>query len=178
MSARPDPSAANPPGDQTGLHRNAARVQDALAAAGSDAQVRQLTDSARTAAEAAAALGVDIGGIVNSLVFRAEPKDPPGEAVPLLVLTSGSHRVDVEHLGSVLGLRLRRADPDFVRAATGQPIGGVAPVGHPAPVRTIVDRALAQHPVVWAAAGHPQAVFPTTFDELVRLTGGDPADVE
>jgi prolyl-tRNA editing enzyme YbaK/EbsC (Cys-tRNA(Pro) deacylase) len=106
------------------------------------------------------------------------PTEPLGEPIPLLVLTSGSHRVDVEHLGSALKLRLGRADPEFVRAATGQPIGGVAPVGHPAPVRTVVDRALADHPVVWAAAGHPHAVFPSTFDELVRLTGGDPADVE
>ena len=178
MSAQPDRDAENSTsGQAAALHRNAARVQDALFAAGSDAQVRQLTDSARTAAEAAAALGVDIGAIVNSLVFRAEPTDPPGEPIPLLVLTSGSHRVDVKHLGSALNLRLGRADPDFVRAATGQPIGGVAPVGHPAPVRTVVDRALADHPVVWAAAGHPHAVFPTTFDDLVRLTGGDPADM-
>jgi prolyl-tRNA editing enzyme YbaK/EbsC (Cys-tRNA(Pro) deacylase) len=167
-------SATEPP---VGLHRNAERVQTALAAAGLQAQVRQLTDSARTAAEAAAALGVDIGGIVNSLIFRAEPTAASGEPFPLLVLTSGSHRVDVEHLGAGLGVRLRRADADFVRAATGQPIGGVAPIGHPSPVRTVVDRALAAYPVVWAAAGHPHAVFPTTFDELVRLTGGSPADV-
>lgn len=176
QSAR-DP--AQPPTDgPTRLHRNAARVQDALAAAGSDAEVRQLTDSARTAAEAAAALGVDIGAIVNSLIFRAEPTESVGEAIPLLVLTSGAHRVDVAHLGAALGVRLGRADADFVRGATGQPIGGVAPIGHPSPVRTVVDRALATYPVVWASAGHPHAVFPTTFDELVRLTGGEPADVE
>jgi prolyl-tRNA editing enzyme YbaK/EbsC (Cys-tRNA(Pro) deacylase) len=174
-SFQPDPADSNTP---VGLHRNAVRVQDALIAAGSTAQVRQLNDSARTAAAAAAALGVDIGAIVNSLVFRAEATASDGQAIPLLVLTSGSHRVDVEYLGAALGLRLGRADADFVRAATGQPIGGVAPVGHPSPVRTVVDRALAEHPQVWAAAGHPHAVFPTTFDELVRLTGGTPVDVE
>ena len=137
------------------LHRHAVRVQEALVAAGSLAEVRQLTDSARTAAEAAEALGVEIGAIVNSLVFRAEATDGVGEPAPLLVLTSGAHRVDVEHLGGALDVRLRRADADFVRAATGQPIGGVAPVGHPRRVRTVVDRALAAHPVVWAAAGIP-----------------------
>jgi prolyl-tRNA editing enzyme YbaK/EbsC (Cys-tRNA(Pro) deacylase) len=84
----------------------------------------------------------------------------------------------VDHLGAALGIRLRRADADFVRAATGQPIGGVAPVGHPSPIYTVVDRALAAYPVVWAAAGHPHAVFPTTFDELVGLTDGSPAEVE
>lgn len=158
------------------LHRNAARVQAALAELGSSAQVRQLTDSARTAVEAAAALGVDIGAIVNSLVFRTE--DAEGVVAPLLVLTSGSHRVDVGFLAEQMSLRIRRADADFVRSATGQPIGGVAPVGHPVPVPTVVDRALSAFPVVWAAAGHPHAVFPTTFVELLRLTKGDARDVE
>ncbi|MEV5503761.1 YbaK/EbsC family protein, partial [Nonomuraea fuscirosea] len=74
--------------------------------------------------------------------------------------------------------RVRRATPEFVRQATGQPIGGVAPVGHPAPVRTLVDTWLSKHEVVWAAGGHPHTVFPTTFDELVRITGGTPVDVE
>jgi prolyl-tRNA editing enzyme YbaK/EbsC (Cys-tRNA(Pro) deacylase) len=94
-------------------------------------------------------------------------------------VTSGAHRVDVAKVAADHGLPpLRRATPDFVRTATGQAIGGVSPVGHPAPVRTLVDRWLARHDVVWAAGGHPHAVFPTSFDELVAMTGGTPTDVE
>lgn len=146
---------------------------DVLAAAGlaGAAAMRVLDDDVRTAAQAAAALGVEVGAIANSLVFDAD-------GTPLLALTSGAHRADTETLATLTGARrVRKADPDFVRAHTGQPIGGVAPVGHPAPIRTFVDVALRQHPVVWAAGGHPKAVFPTTFEELVALTGGTAADV-
>lgn len=143
----------------------------ALEQQGAAGSVRVLPDSARTAQEAATALGVPVGAIVNSLVF-----DAGGEA--LLVLTSGAHRVDTGYLAELHALaKLTRAAPDFVRASTGQAIGGVSPVGHPAPVRTLVDRWLAQHPVVWAAAGHPHAVFPTTYAELLQLTGGTPTAV-
>jgi prolyl-tRNA editing enzyme YbaK/EbsC (Cys-tRNA(Pro) deacylase) len=143
-----------------------------LAERGATGEVRVLPDSARTAAEAAAALGCEVGAIASSLVF-----DAGGEAV--LVVTSGAHRVDVTKVAADHGLPpLRRATPDFVRAATGQAIGGVSPVGHPGPVRTFVDRWLARHQVVWAAGGHPHAVFPTSYDELVALTGGTPTDVE
>ncbi|HYT10719.1 MAG TPA: YbaK/EbsC family protein [Mycobacteriales bacterium] len=153
------------------LHPNARRVAEKLVAAGVAGEVRELPNSARTAAEAAAQLGVEVGAIANSLVFDAD-----GES--LLVLTSGAHRVDTARVAALLGVSgLRRAAPDFVRAATGQPIGGVAPVGHPAPVRTLVDVELARYGVVWAAAGTPHAVFPTSFDELARITGGTPADV-
>jgi len=148
------------------------RVAEALAERGATGEVRVLPDSARTAAEAAAALGCEVGAIASSLVF-----DSGGEAV--LVVTSGAHRVDVAKVASDHALPpLRRASPDVVRAATGQAIGGVSPVGHPAPVRTFVDRWLDRHDVVWAAGGHPHAVFPTTFAELVTLTGGAPIDVE
>jgi len=148
------------------------RVAEALAERGATGEVRVLPDSARTAAEAAAALGCEVGAIASSLVF-----DSGGEAV--LVVTSGAHRVDVAKVASDHALPpLRRASPDVVRAATGQAIGGVSPVGHPAPVRTYVDRWLARHDVVWAAGGHPHAVFPTTYAELVTLTGGTPIDVE
>ncbi|MFJ8646730.1 YbaK/EbsC family protein [Streptomyces sp. NPDC093546] len=141
-------------------------VADALAAAGAPGAVRELPGSARTAAEAAAALGCDIGAIANSLVFHAD-------GTPVLVMTSGSHRVDTTALAARLGLpALHRATPEQVRAATGQAIGGVAPIGHPTPLRTVVDTALADHPRVWAAAGHPRTVFPTTYEELLRLTGG------
>ncbi|OLF16855.1 YbaK/EbsC family protein [Actinophytocola xanthii] len=137
--------------------------------------VRVLADDVRTAAAAAAALGVPVGAIANSLVFRAVRGE---QVVPLLALTSGAHRADTDRLAELAGAdRVGRADPAFVREHTGQPIGGVAPVGHVRPIRTLVDRALADHAVVWAAAGHPKAVFPTTFDELVALTGGVAADV-
>lgn len=149
------------------LHRNAVRIQDLLRELGMTGEVRQLADSTRTAREAAEALGVPVGAICSSLVFLLDGK-------PLLVLTSGAHRVDTALLGETLGGSITRADADAVRAATGQPIGGVAPVGHPAPLRTVVDLALREFDEVWAAAGHPHAVFPTTFDELVRVTGGTP----
>jgi prolyl-tRNA editing enzyme YbaK/EbsC (Cys-tRNA(Pro) deacylase) len=100
------------------------------------------------------------------------------DGAPLLVLTSGAHRADVSVLATVAGAhRVARATPEFVRTHTGQAIGGVAPLGHPAPVRTLVDTALAAYDVVWAAAGHPHTVFPTSFDELVRITGGTPVAV-
>ncbi|NLF05213.1 MAG: YbaK/EbsC family protein [Actinomycetales bacterium] len=149
------------------MHRNAVHIQQVLAELGLPGEVRQLADSARTAAQAAAALGVPVGAICSSLVFLLA-----GE--PLLVLTSGAHRVDTELLGAALGGTITRADADAVRAATGQPIRGVAPVGHPAPVRTVIDKDLGEFDIVWAAAGHPHAVFPTNFAELVQVTGGEP----
>ena len=158
-------------------HANVLAVQDALDAAGartadgSAPQVIVLDDAVHTAAAAAAALGVEVGQIANSLIFDAD-----GE--PLLVLTSGAHRVDTAKVASGLGLaKLRRATPEFVREHTGQAIGGVAPLGHPKPVRTLVDTALAQYPVVWAAGGVPRAVFPITYAELVRVTAGTPTAV-
>lgn len=151
------------------------RIQQVVAALAEhgivDEVVTVLPDSARTAREAADALGVEVGAIANSLVF-----DSAGEAV--LVLTSGAHRVDTAAVAAAHGLAaLERATPELVRSATGQVIGGVAPVGHPAPLRTFVDVALRDHEVVWAAAGHPHAVFATTYDQLVAITGGTPTDV-
>ena len=92
-------------------------------------------------------------------------------------MTSGAHRVDMNKVGEQLGVQVRRASPAFVREHTSQPIGGIAPVGHPQPIRTIVDRALAEFEVLWAAGGIPHAVFPLTYGELIRLTGGVEADV-
>ncbi|MFI7077243.1 YbaK/EbsC family protein [Micromonospora sp. NPDC049903] len=158
-------------------HPNVQAVQDALDGpytrngSGKRALVRLLPDAVHTAAAAAEALGVDVGAIANSLVFDAD-----GE--PLLVLTSGAHRVDTDVLAARLGVtRLRRATPQFVREHTGQVIGGVAPVGHPRPLRTLVDTALEKYDEVWAAGGVPQAVFPTTYAELLRVTYGTPTDV-
>ncbi|WP_431909300.1 YbaK/EbsC family protein [Nonomuraea jabiensis] len=154
------------------LPSNAVVVQSALRELGADGEIIVLPEKAPTAATAAAQVGCEVGAIANSLIFDAD-------GAPLLVLTSGAHRVDVELIARTVGVaKVRRATPEFVRAATGQPIGGVAPVGHPAPVRTLVDNWLSKHEVVWAAGGHPLTVFPTTFDELVRITGGTAVDVE
>jgi prolyl-tRNA editing enzyme YbaK/EbsC (Cys-tRNA(Pro) deacylase) len=153
------------------VHPNVVRVAEELSRRGAGGAVRELPDAVRTAAAAAAALGVEVGAIANSLVFDAD-----GE--PVLVLTSGAHRVDTTRVAGLLGVgALRRATPDFVRGATGQPIGGVAPVGHPAPLRTLVDVALEAYPEVWAAGGHPHTVFNTTYAELLAITGGSPAEV-
>jgi prolyl-tRNA editing enzyme YbaK/EbsC (Cys-tRNA(Pro) deacylase) len=156
-------------------HPGVARVAAALRAVGSADRVRILDDSARTAQDAAAALGVEVAQIVKSLVFTS-----PGERgpEPLLVLTSGGHQVDVRKVADLLGIAgLGRADAQFVRTHTGFAIGGVAPIGTDVPLRTLVDVELARYDVVWAAAGHPHAVFPTTYEELLRLTAGQPAEV-
>jgi prolyl-tRNA editing enzyme YbaK/EbsC (Cys-tRNA(Pro) deacylase) len=153
------------------VHPSVVRVADILRDAGATGEPVQLADSTRTAAQAAAALGCDVGAIASSLLFLAD-------GAPLLVLTSGAHRVDTAHVAQLLGVsKVTMADADTVRATTGFAIGGVAPVGHPQPLRTLVDAMLADHEVVWAAAGHPHAVFPTSYDELVRLTGGKPVQV-
>ncbi|HEU5474005.1 MAG TPA: YbaK/EbsC family protein [Actinophytocola sp.] len=155
--------------DHPSISTLAAALREAGMSAAAE-RIRILDGEVRTAALAAAALGIEVGAIANSLVFRATHGD---HDLPLLVLTSGAHRADPARLAAVTGAdRVGRADPAFVREHTGQPIGGVAPVGHPHPVRTLVDRWLAAHPVVWASAGHPRSVFPTTFADLVTLTGG------
>jgi prolyl-tRNA editing enzyme YbaK/EbsC (Cys-tRNA(Pro) deacylase) len=147
-------------------------VDAVLAAAGVSGRVRILETAAPTAAAAAELVGCEVGAIANSLVFAT------AEDEPLLVMTSGAHRVDTAKVAALVGTaKLSRATPEFVYAATGQRIGGVAPVAHPTPLRTVVDTALADYPQVWAAGGIPHAVFPTTYDELLRLTGGRPADV-
>jgi len=153
------------------LHPNAERVQAVLTAAGSTARVRELTDSAGTAAEAAAALGVDVGQIAKSLIFLAD-----GD--PVAVVASGADRVDTNVLGRALGgKRIARADAETVRRATGYPIGGVSPAGLPTALPVLVERALDRYDVVYAAAGTPHAVFATSYDELLQLTGGVPSDV-
>jgi prolyl-tRNA editing enzyme YbaK/EbsC (Cys-tRNA(Pro) deacylase) len=153
------------------LHSSVVRVQQALTDNGVAGRIRLLDESARTAAEAAQALGVEVGQIANSLVFVADGQ-------PLLVLTSGRHRVDTARLATLLDVaKISRADADFVREHSGVSIGGVSPIGHPRPIRTVVDTALADYDVVWAAGGHSHAVFPTSFDELVRITGGSAAEV-
>ncbi|MBN9175800.1 MAG: YbaK/EbsC family protein [Microbacterium sp.] len=147
-------------------------VQDALRAAGIAGEIVVLPDAASTAALAAAALGVEVGAIANSLVFWSDDE-------PLLVMTSGAHRVDTGALAARLGRApIVRATPEQVREATGQAIGGVAPTGHPTRLTTVVDEALAVYPEIWAAGGTPHTVFPLTYDELVALTGGTVAKVD
>jgi prolyl-tRNA editing enzyme YbaK/EbsC (Cys-tRNA(Pro) deacylase) len=146
-------------------------VLAALRDGGVDADVRRFDDPVPTAAAAAEALGCEVGAIANSLVFDAD-------GTPLLVLASGAHRVDTGKVAALIGAqRVRRASPDFVFAATGQEVGGVAPVGHPAPLRTVVDTELAVFPVLWAGGGDHHTMFSVTYDELLRLTGGDAAAV-
>ncbi|MFM7147457.1 MAG: YbaK/EbsC family protein [Actinomycetales bacterium] len=147
------------------------RVREALARLGARGEVRALDDSARTAKQAAEALGIEVGQIASSLVFLAD-----GE--PVLVIASGGHRVDEMQLAMVLEVsHVTKADADAVRRATGFAIGGVAPVGHPASLRTIVDIALSRYDEVWAAGGHPHYVFPTSYDELLRITAGEAAEI-
>lgn len=146
-------------------------VHAALVRAGVPGRIVQLPGAASTAPLAAAALGCDVGAIANSLVFWCDER-------PLLVLASGAHRVDTTRLAERLGRGpIVRATSEQVRSATGQAIGGVAPVGHPEPLETVVDVSLADNDQVWAAGGTPHSLFPTTFKELVTLTGGRPLEV-
>ncbi|WP_243741145.1 YbaK/EbsC family protein [Streptomyces sp. 8K308] len=147
------------------------RVRAELARAGHADGIVELATDVPTAAAAAEQLGCQVGAIANSLVFEAD-------GAPLLVVASGGHRVDVRKAARHAGVRkVRRATPEFVYEATGQRVGGVAPVGHPAPLRTLVDTALADHAEVWAGAGVAYAMFRTTFAELVTLTGGEAVEV-
>ena len=151
-------------------HPAVRRVAAALREHGDDARIVELSETARTAAQAAEALRTTPAAIANSLVFVTD------EGTPVLLLSSGGAKVDLTVAASALGAGgLRRADPEIVRTATGFAIGGVAPVGHARPLPTLVDETLADHDQVWAAAGHPHAVFETTFPELLALTGGTAA---
>jgi prolyl-tRNA editing enzyme YbaK/EbsC (Cys-tRNA(Pro) deacylase) len=154
------------------MHPNCEAVNAILQAAGVPGRVRMLDEAVTTARAAAAYLGCPVGAIANSLIFANAYE------TPLLIMTSGAHRVNEIKIGKRLGIELRRASPEFVREHTGQPIGGVAPVGHPQPIRTIVDSALADFDELWTAGGIPHAVFPLTYAELLLLTGGTEARVD
>jgi prolyl-tRNA editing enzyme YbaK/EbsC (Cys-tRNA(Pro) deacylase) len=144
------------------------RVREALHAFGGDHAIVEFTEPARTAADAARLLGCRVEQIANSLIFRAPARD-----AVVLVMASGGRRVDPARLAAVLGEPVAKADADFVRSRTGFAIGGVAPLGHTTPPATIlIDEALLEWPEIWAAAGHPHAVFRLTPDELTRMTGG------
>lgn len=155
------------------LKPSAQRVQDALLALGFPNQVIELSDMARTAAEAAAAVGCNVGQIAKSLIFRGQES---GRAI--LVITSGSNRVNEKIVTQHLGEKLQKADAEFVRAQTGFAIGGVPPVGHTQPSIILIDEDFWQYAEIWAAAGHPHAVFKLTPDELLRMTGGQVVPVK
>jgi prolyl-tRNA editing enzyme YbaK/EbsC (Cys-tRNA(Pro) deacylase) len=148
------------------------RVIAALANHGLTGEVHVLSDSARTAQEAASALGIEVGQIASSLIFKL-PDDSP-----LLIITSGRHRVDTDLVAKNLGIeKLGRVDADYVKEQSGFSIGGVAPIGWVSPATILIDQVLNDYDVVWAAAGHPHAVYPTTYAELIQCTGAQPMNV-
>jgi prolyl-tRNA editing enzyme YbaK/EbsC (Cys-tRNA(Pro) deacylase) len=147
-----------------------AAVERDLESRGIAARTVWFDASTATAGEAAAQLRVDVGAIANSLMFTCDGQ-------PLLILASGAHRVDVRIIGRLLGGKVRTAAPDYAHDVSGQQVGGIAPIGHPAPIRTLVDVALAAFDEVWVSAGHSHAVFASTFDQLVEITNGTPVRV-
>ncbi|MBF4763798.1 YbaK/EbsC family protein [Nocardioides islandensis] len=149
-----------------------ARFRDEHAARGGAGEIVILPESVHTAALAAAALGCEVGAIANSLLFDAGGS-------PVLILTSGSHRVDTQLTSARIGVAgLKRGTPEFVREHTGQVIGGVSPIGHPSPIPTYLDIQLGEYDIVWAAAGHPAAVYSTTYDELLAMTDATEIEVD
>ncbi|MGA9869961.1 MAG: YbaK/EbsC family protein [Rhodococcus sp. (in: high G+C Gram-positive bacteria)] len=153
------------------LHPNAAHVADVLIQRGHHGVVVTSPEPTPTAQAAAASVGVDVGAIVKSLVFLLDDE-------PILLLVSGAHQVNLPNTGARLEGTLTRAPLDLVTLATGQPIGGIAPVGHPTNLATYVDETLARYPELWAAAGHPNTLFRTTCSELLRITAGLAISVE
>jgi len=145
------------------------RVSARLKELGVEGEVHVLSDSARTAQEAADALGILVGQVASSIVFKLDDESP------LLVITSGRHRVDTKLVAEKLGIaKLHRVDADYVKEKSGFSIGGVSPVGWVNPATILIDEALNDYEVVWAAAGHPHSVYPTTYAELIKCTGAKP----
>ena len=155
------------------LSPSAQKVQDALHSLGFDLTVIEHAESTRTAQEAAERVGVTLGQIVKSLIFKGKKSDKP-----ILVLTSGSNRVDEKRIREYAGEKISRADADFVRAVTGYAIGGVPPIAHVQRMETYLDEDLLQYDVIWAAAGTPNAVFELTPDDLQKMTAGKVAGVK
>ena len=145
------------------------RFIQAAADLGVKGEVTVLAETARTAVDAANGLGIEVGQIASSLIFKL----PSGN--PLLIITSGRHRVDTDLVAKSLGIpELGRADANYVKEVSGYSVGGVAPIGWVSPATILIDQALNDYEVVWAAAGHPHAVYPTTYDELIQCTGAQP----
>ena len=149
------------------------RVADAMAVNSISGPITVLSDTARTAADAASALNIEVGQIASSLIFKT-PEDKV-----ILIITSGRHRVDTALVAKYLGCsELLRVNAAFVKEFSGFSIGGVSPIGWTNIAdEVLIDNVLSEYPVIWAAAGHPHAVFPTTFDELVRVSRANPTDV-
>lgn len=164
-----------PAPDGRPLSEAAQRVQDALAAKGFANRVLELSEPVKTAQAAADAVGCTVGQIVKSLVFRTGSDPASGRAV--LVVASGANRVDTAKLAALLGEDVTMGDPKFVRATTGFAIGGIPPLGHAQPLDVVIDAHLLAHDSLWAAAGHPNSLFPLTPAELQAMTGGRVADV-
>lgn len=155
----------------TPIHPNTQRVVGIAAEAGLIIAVQRFPEGTRTADDAARAVGCDVAAIAKSIVVMSD-------AGPLLVLTSGSNRVDYEKVSVAAGVSgVRRANAEEARAATGHPIGGTAPWGHPAPLTVLCDEDLLRQPTIWAAAGTPETVFPVAPDDLLRVAAATPADV-
>lgn len=142
------------------------KVRETLKSLNASGEVREFTQPVPTAVAAAEELGCEVGAIANSLIFSAESE-------PLLIIASGAHRVNLKMVARELGIKkIDRADADFVLQSTGQAVGGVAPIGHPSPIKTIIDKALFDHQVIWAGGGSEHAMFSTNAEELVRMTSG------
>lgn len=156
---------------RTEIPASAQRVVDYLASAGHPHRVVMLPVAGRTAADAASALGVELGQIAKSIIFRRKADD-----ATVLVVTSGDRRVDEQKVAALVG-KIGRADAAFVKSNTGFSIGGVSPIAHLMPPVILIDRELFRYAEIWAAAGHPHAVFQLTPAELVSLTGADPVEV-
>ena len=146
------------------------RFQEAATTLGIKGEIKILSDTARTAIDAAQGLGIEVGQIASSLIFKL----PSGN--PLLIITSGRHRVDTDLVGKNLDIAvLGRADANYVKEVSGYSVGGVSPIGWISrPEITLIDEALCEYDVVWAAAGHPHAVFPTSYSELIRTAVAQP----
>lgn len=168
MTPRADEASA----DMNELSHGATRFASQLDRLGIVCQVREMPESTRSAPEAAAAVGCDVAQIVKSLIFRSVEGDEP-----VLVLVSGSDRVDETRLSELVGGKVERATAEFVRARTGYAIGGVPPLGHTTPIVTYLDEHLLAHALVWAAAGSPRAVFPIAPADLRRITSATVVDV-
>ena len=145
------------------------RVQGLMKELGMKGEITALADSARTAKEAADALGIEVGQVASSIVFKLDDESP------LLVITSGRHKVDTELVAKSLNqIKLHRVDADYVKEKSGFSIGGVSPIGWVSQATILIDEALNDYDIVWAAAGHPHSVFPTTYAELIACTGAKP----
>jgi len=149
------------------LHPSAYKVQQAVLDLGFNFRIVEFSETTRTSADAAAAIGCTVGQIAKTLVFQTVDSQKP-----ILIIASGSNRVNEKTIQTILGEPIKKANAEFVRAATGFAIGGIPPVGHPSPITTLIDQDLLTYSEIWAAAGTPNAVFPLTPEELIKMTGG------